>query len=140
MRRFVRWFSLVSMITIVGIGLLTWVQPVIAANISTQPTSLIAAKPQVMNAKDNIACPDFEQKIDLNNANIIAFKDCQGFYPTLATLIIKNSPYQKAEDVLKIQGLNDRQKQLLKSQLKNFVVSEPRVSLEMRMPPRPVMR
>lgn len=140
MRRFVRWFSLVGMITIIGIGLLTWTQPVIAANISTQPTNLIAVKPQVMNAKDNIACPDFEQKIDLNNANIIAFKDCQGFYPTLATLIIKNSPYQKAEDVLKIQGLNDRQKQLLKSQLKNFVVSEPRVSLEMRMPPRPVMR
>lgn len=140
MRRFVRWFSLVGMITIIGIGLLTWTQPVIAANISTQPTNLIAVKPQVMNAKDNIACPDFEQKIDLNNANIIAFKDCQGFYPTLATLIIKNSPYQKTEDILKIQGLNDRQKQLLKSQLKNFVVSEPRVSLEMRMPPRPVMR
>lgn len=140
MRRFVRWFSLVGMITIIGIGFLTWTQPVIAANISTQPTNLIAAKPQVMNAKDNVACPDFEQKVDLNNANIIAFKDCQGFYPTLATLIVKNSPYQKAEDVLKIQGLNDRQKQLLKSQLKNFVVSEPRVSLEMRMPPRPVMR
>ncbi len=140
MRWFVRWFSLVVMITIIGIGLLTWVQPVIAANISTQPMNPIAAKPQLTNANDNVACPDFEQKIDLNNANIIAFKNCQGFYPTLATLIIKNSPYQKAEDVLTIQGLNDRQKQLLKSQLKNFVVSEPRVSLEMRMPPRPVMR
>ncbi|NWF60519.1 MAG: hypothetical protein HXY43_14960 [Fischerella sp.] len=57
----------------------------------------------------------------------------------MAKLIVTNGPYNKVEDVLEIPSLSDRQKQLLKSQLPNFKVSEPMVPLEMRMPPRPAM-
>jgi photosystem II PsbU protein len=38
-------------------------------------------------------------------------------------LIVKNGPYQKVEDVLEIPDLTDRQKEFLKSQLRNFKVT-----------------
>jgi photosystem II PsbU protein len=82
-------------------------------------------------------CIGLEQPIDLNNANLIAFADCPEFYPGLAQIIVQNGPFQKVENVLKIQGLSDRQKQLLKANLKHFITSDPVVSLEARMPPRP---
>jgi photosystem II PsbU protein len=109
------------------------VQPVLADSLPT----LVTALPQVGDEK---LCPEFKEKIDLNNANIIAFKDCSGFYPTLAKLILQHGPYQKVEDVLEIPELSDRQKNLLKSQLVNFKVTPQVVPPEMRMPPRPVMR
>lgn len=64
-------------------------------------------------------------KIDLNNTNIQAFRDLRGFYPTLATKIIKNSPYDKVEDVLNIPDLSERQKERLKENLDEFIVTEP---------------
>ncbi|MGB6295426.1 MAG: photosystem II complex extrinsic protein PsbU [Rivularia sp. (in: cyanobacteria)] len=86
------------------------------------------------------SCPEFETKIDLNNANIIAFQDCRGFYPNLAKKIVLNSPYEKVEDVLQIPGLSERQKELLKSELVNFEVTPPIMRPAMRMPPRPALR
>ena len=63
-------------------------------------------------------------KIDLNNTNIQAFRDLRGFYPTLARLIIENSPYEKVEDVLEIPDLSERQKERLEENLDEFVVTE----------------
>jgi photosystem II PsbU protein len=111
-----------------------------AGRIDVQPVTLLAVTTQLPKPSDAASCIKLGQKIDLNNANIIAFKDCKGFYPTLASSIIKNSPYQAVEDVLKISELSDRQKELLKSHLDLFTVTDPVVSLEMRMPPRPMMR
>lgn len=139
MKRLIRWLGLLSLI-ILCLGLMGWVQPAMAANSLSQPATLLAAKTILPNGSNEAICPEFAQKIDLNNANIVAFRDCRGFYPTLATMIVKNGPYQKVEDVLNIPGLSDRQKALLKSQLKNFAVSESTMPLEQRMPPRPVMR
>jgi photosystem II PsbU protein len=144
MKRLIRWLGLLSLI-ILCLGLMGWVQPAMAANplnqpATLQPATLLAAKTNLPNGSNEAVCPEFEQKIDLNNANIVAFQDCRGFYPTLAMLIVKNAPYQKVEDVLNIPGLSDRQKALLRSQLKNFTVSESAIPLEQRMPPRPVMR
>jgi photosystem II PsbU protein len=79
-------------------------------------------------------------KIDLNNANMAAFTDCPGFYPTLAKSIVTNGPYAKVEDVLKIERLSDLQQDLLKANLEHFTVGEAIVPLEMRMPPKPVIR
>jgi len=64
-------------------------------------------------------------KIDLNNTNIQAFRDLRGFYPTLARKIIENSPYEKVEDVLELPDLSERQKQRLKENLDQFIVTEP---------------
>ncbi|HEY9663502.1 MAG TPA: photosystem II complex extrinsic protein PsbU [Allocoleopsis sp.] len=134
--------SLLSCVLIACLGCFIYISPVMAGAFGSQTLSVvtIAAQPDSPGSIDLTACPEFDQKIDLNNANIVAFTECQGFYPTLAKKIIENSPYEKVEDVLNISGLSDRQKDLLQSQLKNFKVSEPQVSLEMRMPPRTMMR
>jgi photosystem II PsbU protein len=123
------------------VGLVVWVQPGVAGSVSIRPVTVLAVATELPNrAKAGAPCPEFGQKIDLNNANLIAFIDCRGFYPTLAKLIVKNGPYQKVEDVLEIPDLSDTQKELLASYLDRFTVTEPVVPLEMRMPPRPVMR
>lgn len=140
MKRFFRLISsLLSCFLLACLGCFIFISPVMAGTFESQglPVMTIAAQPDSI---DLTACPEFDQKIDLNNANVVAFTECQGFYPTLAKMIIENSPYEKVDDVLNISGLSDRQKDLLQSQLKNFKVSEPQVSLEMRMPPRPMMR
>ncbi|MFQ4142469.1 photosystem II complex extrinsic protein PsbU [Chlorogloeopsis sp. ULAP02] len=65
----------------------------------------------------------YGQKIDLNNTNVRAFQKYPGLYPTLAGKIIQNAPYDNVEDVLKIKGLSDRQKQILEANLDKFTVN-----------------
>ncbi len=62
-------------------------------------------------------------KIDLNNTNMRSFRLYQGMYPTLASLIVKNAPYEKVEDVLEISGLTDRQKETLRANLDSFTAT-----------------
>lgn len=106
-----------------------------------QPVSGTQAMASELNKVDSqTSCAEFGAKIDLNNANIIAFQDCRGFYPNLAKIIVQHSPYEKVEDVLEIPELSERQKELLKSQLVNFEVKTPIMRPEMRMPPKPASR
>jgi photosystem II PsbU protein len=97
------------------------------------PMAIAAAAP---NMDDIGYCTVPEAGIDLNNANLLAFTDCPGFYPNLASAILTHGPYQSVEDVLSIPDLTDNQKALLKANLKYFSVSDPTVPLEKRMPPR----
>ncbi len=69
-------------------------------------------------------------KIDLNNANVNAFRRLPGMYPTLAKLIIKNAPYASLEDVLKIEGLTDRQKARLQEHMGEFTLKRPDNSMQ----------
>ena len=106
-----------------------------------QPVSGTQAMASELNKVDSqTSCAEFGAKIDLNNANIIAFQDCRGFYPNLAKMIVQHSPYEKVEDVLEIPELSERQKELLKSQLVNFEVKTAIMRPEMRMPPKPASR
>lgn len=114
---------------------LGWIQPVFAGNAEVQ-TDVV--KQQASRAE--LLCKDTGQKIDLNNANLIAFMDCPGFYPDLARSIVQQGPYDQIEDVLSLPDISDRQKQLLQTNLHFFTVSTPIVPIEMRMPPRPSMR
>lgn len=81
-------------------------------------------------------CSVTEVGIDLNNANLMAFTDCPGFYPNLASIILSHAPYQRVEEVLSIPDLTDYQRALLKANLSSFTVTEPVVPLAQRMPPR----
>ena len=45
-------------------------------------------------------------------------------YPTLAGLIVKNSPYASVEDVLKIPGLTEAQIATLTRNMDQFTVTE----------------
>ncbi|MDZ8183345.1 MAG: photosystem II complex extrinsic protein PsbU [Nostoc sp. ChiSLP02] len=77
------------------------------------------------NSADRKLATDFGKKIDLNNTNVRAFQQYPGLYPTLARLIIKNAPYKNVEDVLNIEGLSDRQKEVLQANFDRFAVTEP---------------
>jgi photosystem II PsbU protein len=77
-----------------------------------------------LNRADAKLATDFGKKVDLNNTNVRAFQQYPGLYPTLAKKIIKNAPYKTVEDVLNIEGLNDRQKELLQANFDNFTVTE----------------
>ncbi len=139
MKRLSIYLSLLAMIFIACCGLLGFPQPTIAFDLSQQSGKILVVEPFKASVPDE-SCTIDKQKIDLNNANLIAFDDCPGFYPTLAKLVVTNSPYQKVEDVLEIPELNERQKERLLANLDNFTVTEPVVPLEMRMPPRPALR
>lgn len=95
---------------------------------------------EVQQVAEPTSCIPIGEKIDLNNANAISFKDCPGYYPTLAKKIINNGPYESVEQVLNIRGLNLKQKKILEDKLDFFTVTEPKTDLATRMPPRPMMR
>jgi len=78
----------------------------------------------LQNRADAKLGTEFGKKIDLNNTNVRAFQEYPGLYPTLARRIISNAPYKNVEDVLLISGLSERQKELLKTNLENFTVTE----------------
>jgi photosystem II PsbU protein len=63
-------------------------------------------------------------KLDLNNSDVRDFRKLRGFYPNLASKIIKNAPYESVEDVLDIPGLSATQKERLQANLDNFVVTD----------------
>jgi photosystem II PsbU protein len=62
-----------------------------------------------------------EAKIDVNNTILRNYRLLPGFYPALARVLVQNAPYAKVEDVLKIPGLTESQKSLLKANMDNFV-------------------
>jgi photosystem II PsbU protein len=124
------------LLTILGmlIGCLGWLgvsQDAIAASfpVGLELNGVIAA-PKLLAAesvRDVVGeklASEFGQKVDLNNANVRAFRQYQGLYPNLAGVIVKNAPYQKVDDVLKIPGLTERQKEILQANLQNFTVTD----------------
>ncbi len=90
-------------------------------NLQSAP-SLVAL--QYRNAADDKLAEVRGEKINLNNSHVRDFRKIRGFYPNLAGKIVKYSPYEQVEDVLKIPGLSERQKQRLQANLDNFVVTE----------------
>ena len=87
-----------------------------------QSSSVLAA--EYRNPADAKLTTEFGQKLDLNNSDVRDFREYRGFYPTLASKIIKNAPYENVEDVLNIPGLSESQKQRLQANLDNFTVTK----------------
>jgi photosystem II PsbU protein len=139
MKRLLRTLSWIASLLIFCWGFFGWTQPLMAGEISLQSATMLAVADELPSVGGERLCTDSGRKIDLNNANLVAFTDCPGFYPTLAQSLVTNGPYEKVEDVLEIPGLSNRQKELLRANLDNFTVTESVVPLEMRMPPRPAM-
>ncbi len=133
------WIQLGCVILFMGVLWFGVPEPSFALGLNFGRSAQSAAVKQAPESSSGL-CLNHENKIDLNNANIVAFQDCPGFYPQLATLIVQNSPYQDLNDVLNIEGLTEAQKEALQKNLDSFKLSEPITSLEMRMPPRPPMR
>ena len=116
MKRLVRWLSALS-ISLVCMGLLAYSQPAMADNKDVEKESMRNKVADKMSTA-------FGKKLDLNNTNLRYFRVLQGMYPTLAGLIVKNSPYAVVEDVLKIPGLTEAQIATLTLNMDQFTVTE----------------
>lgn len=129
MKRLMRLLTTLSLL----VGCLGWFgvpQHAIAADLSSvtlRPVPILAVEETTTlrrNRADEKLGTEFGKKIDLNNTNVRAFQKYPGMYPNLARKIIKNAPYKNVEDVLEIEGLSDRQKELLQSNLDKFAVTD----------------
>jgi photosystem II PsbU protein len=128
MQSFVRRFSVCGVVLVVCLSLVSWFQPVNAAMLNGSYSVVMAAE-VFENAADAKLGSEYGKKIDLNNANITAFSQYQGLYPTLARVILKNAPYKSLDDVLEIPGLSNRQKDILRANLDNFTVTDEETAL-----------
>jgi photosystem II PsbU protein len=127
---------LIRLIAILGlmVSCLGWLgtsQQALAANLSDFGTAVrssvvlaVDSERSLRNAVEDKFATEFGKKIDLNNTNVRAFRQFPGLYPTLAAKVLKNSPYEKVEDVLEIPGLTAEQKSLLEANLPNFTATE----------------
>jgi len=90
---------------------------------SVQSPSVLAAVSDRRNAAD-AKLGEISGKLDLNNSDVRDFRVLRGFYPSLASKIIKNAPYSNVDDVLDIADLSEKQKTRLESNLDKFVVTD----------------
>ncbi|MEB3322708.1 MAG: photosystem II complex extrinsic protein PsbU [Synechococcaceae cyanobacterium] len=77
-------------------------------------------------ADDKIA--ESAGKVDLNNSSVRRFQQFPGMYPTLAGKIVLGGPYERVDDVLKLD-LSNRQKELFEKYKENFTVTPPSIAL-----------
>lgn len=129
MKRLVR--LLVTFSLVLGcLGWLAFPQGALAANFNaltlnsvTSVSNLLAVE-GVRDAVSEKLASEYGKKIDLNNTNVRAFRQFPGMYPTIASLIVKNAPYDQVDDVLDIPGLSASQKSVLEDNLSSFTVTD----------------
>lgn len=96
-------------------------------------TELFDSQPAILLARVNTADAKRQElikgKLDLNNSDVREFRKLRGFYPSLASKIIQNAPYDTVEDVLEIPGLSDRQVERLQANLDQFFVTDVEASM-----------
>lgn len=68
-------------------------------------------------------------KLDLNNSDVREFRKLPGFYPSLASKIIQNAPYNDVNDVLSIPGLSETQAERLQANLDEFFITDVEASM-----------
>jgi photosystem II PsbU protein len=121
MKRLIRFLAALSLV----ISCLGWLgQGAIAANVRSTQFVVAAETSSLRNVVEDKMATSFGKKLDLNNTNVRYFRQYPGLYPTLAGLIVKYAPYDSVDDVLKIPGLNEQQKDVLKANMDNFTVTE----------------
>jgi photosystem II PsbU protein len=116
--------SLLGFISVICLWISIWMQPVMATDLLLPSNNALSREMPFGNVIDRKLETEYGQKIDLNNSNIQAFTQYSGLYPNLAREIIKHAPYEKVEDILNIPGLSDRQKEMLKTNLEHFTITE----------------
>ncbi|MEL6494662.1 MAG: photosystem II complex extrinsic protein PsbU [Cyanobacteria bacterium J06623_7] len=82
-----------------------------------------------VNTADEKRSELIKGKLDLNNSDVREFRRLRGFYPSLASKIIQNAPYNTVEDVLDIPGLSDTQVERLQANIDEFFVTDVEASM-----------
>ena len=127
---------LASALMVLGLvlGLTGWFgtpQPAVAADMGRMisPTSPVLAMMERRNAVEDKLKNKFGEKIDLNNANVRTFARFPGMYPTIAGMILRNSPFDSVEEVYDMPGLTDRQIEILDMHKDKFIVTPPETAI-----------
>lgn len=103
---------------LVGTLALTAVTPVATAQTDKDTPTPVEVAPAAKNG--NVKA--LEAKIDVNSTVLRNYRKLPGFYPKLARAMVENAPYDSKEDLLKIPGLSEGQKQRLQDNFPNFVI------------------
>jgi photosystem II PsbU protein len=120
-------------VLVIGVSMLGWFGVPQMAHAASLDRLALSASPVLAvdrrNAVEDKLRTKFGEKIDLNNSNVRAFIQFPGMYPTLAGIIVQNSPYEAVDDIFDLPGLTDRQKDILNRYKDRFIVTDPAIPL-----------
>merc|ERR1719264_1931722 len=112
-----------------GIGaLLGWCrkqQQQVASGVAAGALILAPASASAIVDYDAIKYLGGSDKVDVNNANVQAYRQFPGMYPTAAGQIATHGPYSKVADIYDIPGLEERVKDIMKKYEGQFVCLPP---------------
>mmetsp|Transcript_38987 Transcript_38987/g.83915 ORF Transcript_38987/g.83915 Transcript_38987/m.83915 type:complete len:184 (+) Transcript_38987:78-629(+) len=92
--------------------------------IASTVAAVAVAVPAAANAMvdyDNIQYLGGSDKVDINNANIQAYRQFPGMFPTISGLIATHGPYKQVSDIYNIPGMEDKLKNIVKKYEGNLV-------------------
>jgi len=112
-----------------GIGALVgWFrkqQQQVASGVAASVLVLAPAAANAIVDYDAIKYLGGSDKVDINNANVQAYRQFPGMYPTAAGAIATHGPYSKVADIYEIPGLEERVKDIMKKFEGQFVCLPP---------------
>merc|ERR1719145_256580 len=114
-----------ALVASVGIGaLLGWLSSKRQQVASVAGAAALARAPAAAPAivdYDSVKYLGGSDQVDLNNANVQAYRQFPGMYPTAAGQIATHGPYKQVSDIYNIPGLDDKLKDIMKKYEANFV-------------------
>mmetsp|Transcript_41103 Transcript_41103/g.73596 ORF Transcript_41103/g.73596 Transcript_41103/m.73596 type:complete len:189 (+) Transcript_41103:56-622(+) len=93
----------------------------IATTAAAAAVALTPAGAQAMVDYDGVKYLGGTDKVDINNANIQAYRQFPGMFPTIAGLIGTHGPYKQVTDIYDIPGMTDQYKNIAKKYEGNLV-------------------
>ena len=91
------------------------------ASVAAASTVAMAPAANAMVDYENIQFLGGTDKVDINNANIQAYRQFPGMFPTIAGMIATHGPYKSVADVYTIPNLDDKLKNIVKKYEGNLV-------------------
>ncbi|CAJ1387708.1 unnamed protein product [Effrenium voratum] len=107
-----------------GVGaVLGWLNSRKQQIVSVAAAASVAAVPaaNAMVEYENIQFLGGSDKVDINNANIQAYRQFPGMFPTIAGLIGTHGPYKAVGDIYNIPGMEESYKTTIKKYEANLV-------------------
>jgi len=92
-----------------------------AAGAAAAAIALAPAAAPAMIDYDGVKYLGGSDQVDINNANVQAYRQFPGMYPTAAGAIATHGPYKAVTEVYDIPGLSDKLKDIIKKYEKNLV-------------------
>merc|ERR550537_1875711 len=93
----------------------------VAAGVAAATVALTPAVSQAMIDYDGVKYLGGTDQVDINNANVQAYRQFPGMYPTAAGAIATHGPYKEVGDIYKIPNLDPRVIETMKKFEKNLV-------------------